>query len=210
MVDFKNECGLTTIKDIVTTDSTLSRIYGFILYSDRNPYVVKVLQDDAFWNSLNEISGSNWPIFAVRPLRDGCYDCDAPRLGKTNGFYEMVPIWKEPKDNLRVLNDFGLKSSEDFPLFVAFMWDDEDKFHQVSIPIRGKDVDSTYKYLEKIVQTISDTEAKVAPEYKHSVNVFRNVAEQLQSLDAQTVFVENVKLVKSLYDFFSFLKGFFK
>lgn len=208
MIDFKGECGLTTIKEVVSIDSTLSRIYGFILYTDRNPYVVKVLQDDAFWNALNDYSGSNWPVFAVRPLRSGQYAI--PSMGKKNAFYMLVPIWEEPNDNRAILRDFGLESSESLPLFIAFMWDDEDRFHQVSIPIRGKDVDSTYQSLEKIIKTVSDVEAKILPEYKHSVTVFRNVAEQLQSLDAQTKLMENVKIVKSLYDFFSQFSGLLK
>ena len=71
MISFENECGLETIKNLVKGDKTLSRIYGFILYTDKDPYVAKVLRDEDFWNALDSISGANWPIFSVRPLRKG-------------------------------------------------------------------------------------------------------------------------------------------
>lgn len=42
-----------------------SRIYGFILYTSSHPFVVKTLQDPAFWNALDEMSG---PIDKYSPL----------------------------------------------------------------------------------------------------------------------------------------------
>ena len=71
MFPFEKECGLKIIKELVKGDKTLSRIYGFILYTDKDPYVAKVLRDEDFWNALDSISGANWPIFSVRPLRKG-------------------------------------------------------------------------------------------------------------------------------------------
>lgn len=59
MFSFEKECGLEIIKDLVKGDKTLSRIYGFILYTDQDPYVVKVLRDEDFWNALNSLSGAN-------------------------------------------------------------------------------------------------------------------------------------------------------
>ena len=46
MVPFEKECGLKIIKNLVKGDKTLSRIYGFILYTDKDPYVAKVLRDE--------------------------------------------------------------------------------------------------------------------------------------------------------------------
>ena len=48
MISFEKECGLETIKNLVKGDKTLSRIYGFILYTDKDPYVAKVLRDEDF------------------------------------------------------------------------------------------------------------------------------------------------------------------
>ena len=35
MIDFKRECCIEIIKDLVEGDSNISRVYGFILYTER-------------------------------------------------------------------------------------------------------------------------------------------------------------------------------
>lgn len=60
MFDFQKDNGLEIIKGLVEGDKNLSRIYGFILYTDCNPYVAKVLRDNDFWKALDSISGNNW------------------------------------------------------------------------------------------------------------------------------------------------------
>ena len=200
MFEFQKDCGLQLVKDLVSEDKNLSRIYGFIIYTDQNPYVVKVLQDEEFWNALNSISGSNWPIFAVRPLRKGKYVTQG--VGKNSiGF--RVSTWKEPNENLQVLRDFGLTSTEQLPLFVAFMWDDNDELNEVAIQIRGKDKDSTYHSLEEIVKVITRAENAVLPEYKQSVNVFRNVKTALESLEFKYKAIQRGKIAKRIADFLS-------
>lgn len=35
-----------------------ANVFGFIAYSERNPYVAKVLRNEDFWNALNSIFGN--------------------------------------------------------------------------------------------------------------------------------------------------------
>ena len=135
MFAFQKDSGLKVVKNLVKGDKNLSCIYGFILYTEQDPYVAKVLRDDDFWVSLDSISGSNWPIFAVRPLAKGK---TVVRGGGSNGIGFMVQTWLEPKSNLSILKDFGLKDSCELPQFVAFMWDDEDQLNSVSKVILKK------------------------------------------------------------------------
>jgi hypothetical protein len=198
MFEFQEKCGLKLVKELVEGEKNLSRIYGFILYTRENPYVVKVLQDDAFWNALNSISGSNWPIFAVRPLHEG------QRVIKGSGhgcIGYLVPTWDEPEANLPVLKDFGLNSSEDLPLFVAFMWDDNDQLNEITIPIRGVDVDTTYNSIETIVKAITRVEKDVLPEYKQTVSVFRNVKSEIESLEFKYKIINRGRILNRFADF---------
>ena len=43
-----------------------ANIFGFIAYSERNPYVIKVLQDNVFWQSLNART-EGWILYAIKP-----------------------------------------------------------------------------------------------------------------------------------------------
>jgi len=202
MFEFQRECSLRVIKELVEGDKNLSRIYGFILYTDKDPYVAKVLRDDDFWNALNDISGSNWPIFAARPLQKGGYR----HLGGTGGIGYMVQTWEEPKDNLPIINDFGLQDSRELPLFIVFMWDDEDRLHEITIKIEGNDIDSVYSSLKEIVTAIAEVENAVLPEYKGTVNVFRNVKTELEALKVKHKVIEKVQAVEKILSFLSVFK----
>lgn len=191
MFNFEKTCGLKLIKDLVGEDRNLSRIYGFILYTEKDPYVAKVLRDEDFWNALDSISGANWPIFAVRPLREGHY-----KMPSTSGnvVSYMMPIWDEPKCNMPVLHDFGMKDSENLPLFMAFMWDDQDELNQIAISITGNNVDSVYHSIEEIVKTITKVEEDVEPQYKRTVNVFRNVVTEINALNFKHKVIQRGKI----------------
>jgi len=201
MFSFEKECGLKIIKDLVKGDKTLSRIYGFILYTDKDPYVAKVLRDEDFWNALDSISGANWPLFAVRPLCKGKYSI--PTSSRSNMISYMVQTWVEPRTNMQVLHDFGLKNTESLPLFVAFMWDDTDELNQVAIPIEGKNIDAVYNSIEEIVKIISKTEAEVLPQYKGTVNVFRNIVTELNALKFRHTVIKRGKIAYRLSEFLS-------
>lgn len=199
MVPFEKECGLKIIKDLVKGDKTLSRIYGFILYTDKDPYVAKVLRDEDFWNALNSISGTNWPIFAVRPLRKGHYSI--PSSGSSDMINYMVPTWDEPRANMQVLRDFGLKDTGNLPLFVAFMWDDTDELNQVAIPIEGKDIDTVYNSIEEIVKVVTKAESEVLPQYKGTVNVLRNIVTELKTLEFRHSVIKRGKIAFRLSEY---------
>ena len=200
MFELQKECGLEVIKGLVKGDKNVSRIFGFILYTDKDPYVAKVLRDDDFWKSLDSISGDNWPIFAVRPMGKGYYQYSG---GGKNSIGFMVQTWVEPKDNLTILHDFGIKGTNELPLFVAFMWDYNDNLHEVTIPIEGKNTDEVYESLREIVDAITRVEAAIRPEYKQSENVFRNVESELKAIKAKRGFVKGTDIAKKFYDFFS-------
>lgn len=198
MFDFPKESGLEVIKDLVENDKNLSRIYGFILYTESDPYVVKVLRDTDFWNSLNSISGDNWPIFAVRPLQKGYMKIPE---GQPGSIIFLVSTWHEPNENRHIIQDFGFEDSKELPLFVAFMWDDEDNLHKISVPIQGYDVDSVYNSLRFIVKTITDVENKILPENKRSVNVFREVEKELKSLEMNARIINCGKIVNKFLEY---------
>ena len=196
MVAFEKDNGLKQIKGLVK-DANLSRIYGFILYTDKDPFVIKVLKDQDYWKALDDISGCRWPIFSVRPLQQGKY-----HLRKSSGYTDfMMQVWDEPKQNFPILNDFGLDSSEDLPCFVAFMWDDNDELHKISIPIQGRSVVDCYNSIETIVKAIAKTEDMVTPENKQSVNVFRNVEIELKALNFRYKWGRRSKIVTRFVEF---------
>ncbi len=179
MLDFKAQCGLKLVKELVLGDKNLSRIYGFILYTERDDCVVNALNDKAFWNSLDSISGDNWPIFAVRPLLPGHWESSGG--GRANSIGFIVTKYVEPDSNKTILQEFNIEDGRELPLFVAFMWNDNDIIEKIAVPIDGQNVDTVRNSLKTIVNTITDVENKIEPQYKQTESVFREVKEALEA-----------------------------
>lgn len=194
---------LSDIKNLVSGDTDLTRICGIILYSDENPYVKKVLRDDDYWKSLDKLSGPRWPIFAIRPKER---PINTYKRLPSNCSYDLYDIGGKPEDNLLYLSDFGIEDIKELPLFIAFMWDDEGVLRQVNVPIEGDDEKSVYKSLESIVDAISQAEKQIKPEYRGTVNVFREVKSSLGAIKFRRKAIktnEVVKLIREILSLFS-------
>lgn len=157
-----------------------SRIYGFILYTRKDAYVIKVLKDLEFWNSLDEQSGSNWPIFYIAPMNaaddyewDGCLH-----------YMVSIPRWprRESSNENEIFDFFGLNSNDDSPCFVTFIWGDDNKLRSFVISIDGSTENAVFKSLSAIVSSITDAESQIIEEYKSTENVFREVEKNLKGL----------------------------
>ncbi len=97
-------------------------LLGIILFTKANASLIKMLEDKAYWNSLDEISGKQIGIFSTR-LFDGKSITPDPTQGV---LHEMKPIWKEPNENKEILSWFGLDSSKKLPQFVVFSFNTPD------------------------------------------------------------------------------------
>lgn len=193
MIDFQEKTGLKVIKDLVSGEKNLSRIYGFILYTKKDDYVIEALNKQPFWDALDSISGDNWPIFAVRPLLPGKWKTYGGGGRNSIGF--MVREYVEPESNKSILEEFNLKDGSELPLFVAFMWDNEDKINQIAVPIDDRDETSVRHSLKTIVNTITEVERRIAPEYKQTDAVFREVKLALEAQQFQPKFWKIAKTV---------------
>lgn len=179
MCAIQEECDLRLIRDLVD-GKPLSRIYGFILYTDKDLMVKKVLSDKLYWEELDKKSGVRWPIFTVRQLVKG-HDEYMP--SDPNGTSFMMSKWHEPAVNMDVLNTFEIKSTEELPCFVAFIWDNNDVVQSISVNINGRTDSDVYLKLEEVVCAISRAESAVFPEHKQNVELFRNVKTELEGLN---------------------------
>lgn len=167
----KEDFDLQLIKGIC--EDSISRIYGFILYTRRHANVVNFLQNQNYWNCLDDISGPNWPVFSVRPLASGSMKMKGG--GPEGVIGMMVSEWHEPNTNRRILDFFGLQESRDLPCFMGFIWDDREQLQQFKWPIEESSVDKVYDSLKKIVTLISDAEARVSENMKSSEYVWEEV-----------------------------------
>lgn len=199
MYDFKSQCGLQAVKGYVNANPPKSRIYGFVLYTKKHPFVVQALRNPDIWNALDESSGSNWPIFAVRPLDHGTSHSSGG--GSPFAMSFLVETWDEPTRNIPVLNDFGLEDSKSLPLFMAFMWDENDELHQIAVPFNGYDENTVFHSLEEIVNVVSKAQDDVPDEERNTIAVFNNVKKALTALKIKHFIIERGKIPLRIAEF---------
>ena len=135
-----------------------ANIFGFIAYSDRNPYIAKVLKDELFWKSLNART-EGWILYAIKP--------DSDYYGGGNAEY--------------INKSLGLKP-EDYPQLVILGIGSNQVMMQRNYPISDKSIDDAYTSIEKNIDVVSAAVEKIYPEYKTSTHVHREV---IQALDAE-------------------------
>ena len=181
MIALNENSKFRSIKEIA--EKSESRICGIILYTEKDPLVIKVLNDDDLWNSLDEISGKRWPIFSIRPFKKGSY--------KKKWFWEKEKKWVEPKENLKYLEKLGIDDSE----IIKF----------IQCPITGKNKYETYDSIKGIVETISKAEKNILPENRKSEAVFREVKGSLEHMLFHKKFGKLYKPVKGFVDYVSYL-----
>lgn len=143
------------IKDKTTYGT--ANIFGFIAYTDQNPYVVKVLQDDVFWKSLHSRT-EGWILYAIKP--------DSSYYGGGNAEH--------------INNSLGL-TPKDFPQLIILSIGSDQVMMQRNYPIIGKSEIEIYNSIEQIIDTITAAVKRIEPRYKNSTNVHREVVKAVDS-----------------------------
>ena len=171
-------------------DNKFANVYGFILFTSTHSNVVKVLNDDFYWRGFDEIS-KNWIIFSIKP-EIGKYEY--PSL--PSGFLGMmVPIWKEPKANTKMIELFEIETTKKLPLFVAFIVKNEKQIDKITYQLKDDNLDNARNSIKSIIESITSVVDLILPEYYDTENVFRNVKQEIES----KITIEKIKKVINLY-----------
>jgi len=172
------------------------QLFGVILYTDKHPNIKKMLRDDDYWLALHEITGESFAVFSVRPEM-GRYEFPKFPPGSIG---MMIKIWKEPKDNQRLVDLFEIKSTENLPLLLLFT---EINGRYLSIQLKISDssevdaYNSTRGHLEFACNVISNIKKE---NYGNPEGIF--AALSLQNDNRKTW-----KIVKGGINIYAFIKG---
>lgn len=166
-------------------------IFGVILYTDKNPNIKKVLRDKDYWKSLHDRSGERWAIFSVKPdnepssypegMLNGTWvnpknqivnfsqekGLSQMSLGIVRGL--MVPVWRNPEENKCLLEEFGVKSTENLPLFIVFTHID-DEIVKREFRLKDGSISEALDSLEEPISLIANAIKNILPENLKNTN----------------------------------------
>lgn len=182
---------LNEIMDIYSGEKVIAKhvpvkIFGLIVYTDRDPFLIKCLRDDDYWKSLDLVSGQKWVILSVKP-KPGSYE--TPETPKS-GFGFLVPIWKEPADNEKILDFLNIESTKDLPLLFVMNLNEAGEVLMSAIKITGKTPEETYVNLQNLILELTAVIERIKEEnYENSDAIFGLMKGRIESL----IFFEKAK-----------------
>lgn len=177
------------------TKTKSAKIFGFILYNQSHLNIIKVLRDEDYWAGF-DIDSDGWIVYSIRP-QEGKYGFPKSQPGVMQ---MMVAIWREPHENMELLDTFQIKDTRDLPCFIAFTINDNGDIERTIKKIKDDSIDNARNSIKRSIEIISNTISQISPEYKNSSSVYREVKENVES----EIFRENAGKALKL---FSFLKS---
>lgn len=93
-----------------------NKLYGILLFTERDPIITQMLKVDEYRKSIDLRSGKELDIFASM-LMKGMKQY--PQVNPDIMSY-TIPIWVEPERNKKVLSLFDIEDSGKLPVFVLF------------------------------------------------------------------------------------------
>lgn len=173
------------------------KTFGIILYNEENPNIIKLLRDDDYWRALDRASGEKFIVFSIKPKKGSM---EFPQM-PPGVMGMMVPMWKEPNSNNKLLEQFKIKSTQNLPMFFVFTKVDEHLLMQ-SIKIDETNVDTALIQLKNIFQNINNLTEIIHSEYnEHEAQVHSKIAFILKKYNAWV-------MISSTDSFFKVIKKY--
>ena len=167
-------------------------LFGMVLFTERHPFVVKCLKDPDYFSALGSLSGDQMAIFATG-LPPGSYKSPEMRPG-TIGM--MCMVWHEPRANLEILGWFGLKDSQELPLFVVFSIEEGDLLSECHA-IKNNSAEDVFKSLEAVLKLVNISVDRLG---KDSPKLFADIRKRMRR-------VRLAGGVKRVFDVLGMLRG---
>ncbi|MCF8383727.1 MAG: hypothetical protein K9G39_09090 [Chlorobium sp.] len=180
---------------IKNNNSNDDKLISIILYTDNHPHIKKCLRDEDYWTAMDERSGLNWKIFAVKP-KQGEYRFPESKSGVMQ---MMIMIWNEPADNKQIIDFLGLTDTKNLPLMFFYKIKENEIEDEIYVKIEGRTEQEVYNDLEDIIDKVSKSTLKEG-------DIFENAKSTIKK---EKIFRTIKKGKKILSDFNSLIPGLF-
>lgn len=200
----ERRCVMTWALDLARqyeAKGTVAALFGIILYTDAHPNVKKVLRDEDYWRALDEVSGPKWPVFSIRAL-PGRLEYPSPPPGV---LFEMIPVWREPAENLELIEIFEIDSTRRLPVLVVFTEENEEMLSRTVVPLTDESPNAAFSTLREVIATVADALKGVAEEnLRNRAGVMTAVNYALESYRDRKRIRKGYAILKEIRDWLPF------
>lgn len=189
--------------------------FAFILYDFHNPHLRKVLEDNAYWLALNEISGKYLTVFSLnytkerqksrRPVRR------RPRRNNEIEFLTLINTSQSPAEssNELIQKYFGTIEVK-YPSILFFQVDNDTVTDTLLIQLDEETIEQGFLELKSYIQSAVETLEKIENENKFNIDIiFDNLESNVKSTKSMRKFKRVTKNAGGLIGLISSIKGLF-
>ena len=126
-------------------------LYSILMFTNAHPHVIKLLKDQEYYKALDEITGPEIALFYTC-LIQGYYETPKLPPGRL-GF--LVPIWKEPSANKKLLSLFDMSDSRELPCIITFLFE-SGKIHYTKSKIDNQSTQETFNSIDRILKKLGN------------------------------------------------------
>jgi len=140
-----------------------ANVYGVILYTASHANIRKVINDEEYWKAFDEKSGPRWMVFATR-AEPGEY-----RLPDTHrdSMGLMLSVWKEPRANKKLLDEFQIDSTENLPLLMVFSDPSKGEVRRALLDLDDSSKKDAYGSIKTALGVVAKSLDKIEIEHLH-------------------------------------------
>lgn len=171
--------------------------FAFILYDFENPQLWKVLNDNVYWLSLNEISGEYITVFSLNYKE---HKKPVQRKRQSHGFggFEFltnIPTNLNPSKgtNELISKYFGDEIQVKYPAVLFFQVDNENIIDSLLIELKEERIEPAFLELKDYLESSVEALKQISPENRG------NIKEIFDCLERNVESTQSVKKVKRIF-----------
>lgn len=108
-----------------------ANLFAVVLYTDEHANIKKVLRDEDYWRSLDELTGFRLCVFSAKPRKGKLTHPSLP----SGVVGMMIPVWDEPNENRRLVEILELKDTSGLPMVMLFT-KIEEEYLKIELPLK--------------------------------------------------------------------------
>lgn len=161
-------------------------LFGMLLFTDAHPHIIKMLRDPDYYSALDMITGDNIALFSTMVFH-GEFEYPSP---PSEMFAKVLPVWKEPIQNMKVLPWFDIRESRVLPILVVFCHNDGNIYFQKHA-IKAESSHDCFNNINKILSRISEVINQVkGADGINKVELFRYAQWEMRVLETEQRIVD--------------------
>lgn len=129
----------------------MAAIYGVIVYTNRHVHVRRMLDDDAYWQGLDEIVGARWVVFSSRT------EWPVARPVLNSDSYPLVPVPQSLSENRMLFEAFGIASQKELPVLAVYAERAPNDVLSTLVPIASQSETAAYESLSHAFEIIGES-----------------------------------------------------